>query len=225
MYDAKIYNDKIPSFVLAPMLAFTGSDCLLVKRRKTGATGNGQRANCHVNVQNWVDKKGGECVSGWLLQRHSPLINRGIWVWIFHSVWVTPEQKIVDVTLDPMYKDNDYITFWADKTRKADWKNGFSYNNIVIYQEGLKAKSILKEDIVDPQSGVIYWNTPDLQFIRRLDQHSGIYRHIKDEFPDNLKFLEEKYNAVRKDGELVAISGSLQLDSEILFDTSISIQT
>ena len=37
MYDSQIYNEKIPSYVLAPMLEFTQSDCLLVKKRRRGA--------------------------------------------------------------------------------------------------------------------------------------------------------------------------------------------
>ena len=133
MYDAKVYNDKIPTIVRNPMLEFTGSDCLLVNRRKRGATSKGAYSNCHSNVQDWVDKIGGARISGWLLARIPKFLNEGVWAWIFHSIWLTPEGKLTDVTMDDDYAGKDFVTFWHDKYRSCDLINGTSYNLSLIH--------------------------------------------------------------------------------------------
>lgn len=224
MHDSQVYNEKIPSFVLSPMLEFTQSDCLLVKKRRRGATSKGRIGNCHVNVQSWVDKIGGECVSGWLLNRENRFIKKGTWIWSFHSVWLTPEKKLVDVTMDPTYQNNEFITFWPDKERKAEWKIGKNYNNIVIFQDADIAKRNLTESVVNPSSGVIYWVTPNLQNLRTIKQHDGIYRHIKKEFPDNIKFMEEKYGLTLSAGQLISLNRKVSYSSELLFDTSLHLR-
>ena len=224
MYDSQIYNEKIPSYVLAPMLEFTQSDCLLVKKRRRGATSKGKTGNCHVNVQNWVDKIGGACVSGWLLNRDRRFLNKGIWIWSFHSVWLTPENKLADVTIDPIYENNDFVTFWTDKNRIAEWKTGKNYNNIVIFQHADIAKRNLSENLVNPKSGEIYWATLNLQNLRAIGQHDGMYRHIKKEFPENIKFMEEKYGLTFSNGKLVSLNGKGSYSSELLFDTSLHLR-
>ena len=221
MYDSQVYNDNIPSFVLSPMLEFTQSDCLLVKKRRRGATSKGKTLNCHGNVQSWVDKIGGECVSGWLLNRENRFIKKGTWIWSFHSAWLTPEQKLVDVTIDPIYQNNEFITFWPDKERKAEWKIGKNYNNIVIFQNAETTKRNLSESVVNPNSGVVYWTTPNLQNLRTIEQHDGIYRHIKREFPDNIKFMEEKYGLTFSDGKIIPLHRKGTYSSELLFDTNL----
>ena len=221
MYDSKIYNEKVPPFALSPMLEFTQSDCLLVQKRRRGATSKGKHGNCHANVQLWVDKIGGECVSGWLLNRDNRYLNKGIWIWIFHSVWKTPENKLVDVTIDPIYQNSDFVTFWPDKERKAEWKIGKNYNNIVIFQNAETAKRNLSESVVSPNSGVIYWTTPNLQNLRTIEQHDGMYRHIKREFPENIKFMEEKYGLTLSEGQLISLNRKSSYSSELLFDTSL----
>ena len=115
-----IYSHKIPSTVREAMSTFSGEECYLIRRRKKGLTGKGIQGNCHFNVQGWVDKIGGERLTGWLLYRNRSLINKGLWVWIFHSLWKTPEGQVVDVTQDSTYEGSDFTTVWLDKNRNID---------------------------------------------------------------------------------------------------------
>ena len=112
-----LYKSKVPSSVREAMLGLTKDECYLVKRRKKGLTGKGIQGNCHFNVQNWSDSIGSERIADWLLYRIKSFVNKGIWVWSFHSVWKTPEGQIFDVTQDVTYEGSDLTTVWFDKER------------------------------------------------------------------------------------------------------------
>lgn len=82
------------------MQEFTGGDCYIFERRvNSGVTGTGKHKSCHYNVQSLVDRIGGERISCWFLNKDKDY-ELGIVTWIWHSLWKTPEGKIVDVTYD-----------------------------------------------------------------------------------------------------------------------------
>ena len=64
-----------------------------VTPRQTGMTSTGTFAHCHANVRELVNRYGGRMITGYELC-WSP--NGMILNW--HSVWQTPEGKVVDVT-------------------------------------------------------------------------------------------------------------------------------
>lgn len=64
-----------------------------VTPRQTGMTATGTSAHCHANVRELVNNYGGKMITGYELCG-SP--NGMILNW--HSVWQTPEGKVVDVT-------------------------------------------------------------------------------------------------------------------------------
>ena len=72
------YTNKLPSPIRVAMKQLTSDDCYLIKRRVKGVTGSGKVLNCHQNVQDLVDRIGGERVSGWLLMRKSELYRNGM---------------------------------------------------------------------------------------------------------------------------------------------------
>ena len=68
-----------------------------VPQRKRGLTSSGKIRHCHPNFQLLVDTFGGKRMVGYQVivnrYRHIRLIDLR-----FHSVWMTPENKLVDVT-------------------------------------------------------------------------------------------------------------------------------
>ena len=217
-----IYTHKIPSNVRNGMSTFSGDECYLVRRRKKGLTGKGIQGNCHFNVQGWVDKIGGERLSGWLLYRNRSLINKGIWVWIFHSLWKTPEGQVVDVTQDSNYEGSDFTTVWLDKSRDIDIKEGTSYNNVIVFENSTSANIFTKNLGSEVLVGIPYWATPSMNHIRKISEHTGKYRWIDESFPNNINLLESEYNCKVKDGKLVPNQGANnQISTKIFFDYSV----
>jgi len=217
-----IYTHKIPSNVRDGMSTFSGEECYLIRRRKKGLTGKGIQGNCHFNVQGWVDKIGGERLTGWLLYRNRSLINKGLWVWVFHSLWKTPEGQIVDVTQDSTYEGSDFTTVWLDKSRDIDISEGTSYNNVVVFENNTSAKNFTKNVGTEALVGIPYWTTPSMNDILKISEHTGKYRWVDESFSENIKLLESEYNCKVKDGKLVPNEGaSNQISSKIFFDYSV----
>jgi hypothetical protein len=217
-----IYTHKIPSNVREGMSLFSADECYLIQRRKKGLTGKGIQGNCHFNVQGWVDKIGGERLTGWLLYRNRSLINKGLWVWVFHSLWKTPEGQVVDVTQDSTYEGSDFTTVWLDKSRDIDIKEGTSYNNVVVFENSTSANNFTKNVGTEALVGVPYWTTPSMNNILKISEHTGKYRWVDESFSDNVKLLESEYNCKVKDGRLVPNEGaSKQISSKIFFDYSV----
>jgi hypothetical protein len=217
-----LYTQKIPSNVREGMSKLTGDDCYLIKRRKKGLTGKGIQGNCHFNVQQWVDKIGGERIRGWLLYRNRSLMNKGLWIWVFHSVWKTPEGEIVDVTQDSTYEGSDFTTVWFDKSRDIDLLEGTSYNNVVVFENFNSASSFSKNVGVEALVGEPYWTTNSMSNILKISDHSGKYKWLDESFPNNIKLLESEYNCKVIDGKLVPNEGSSnKISSKIFFDYSV----
>lgn len=218
-----IYTEKIPSSVRDAMKTFAQDDCYLVKRRKKGLTGKGVQGNCHFNVQNWVESIGGQRIAGWLLYRNKSLVNKGIWIWIFHSVWKTPEGEVVDVTQDTTYSGSNFTTVWFDASRNIDMVNGTSYNNIVVFENSNIAESFGKNIGAHVEPGTTYWTNSTLKTIIPINDSNGKYKWIDDSFPNNIKQLESEYDCRVVDGKLVPNSSSNKMVStKIFFDYSIN---
>jgi hypothetical protein len=177
--DATLYTHKITPNVRNAMLAFTGADCLLVKHRRKGKTGSGDLLNCHDNVKSWVERFGGEQVYGWVLHRNKALISDGAYIWIFHSIWKTPEGKYADVTMNETYNDSDYITFWPDASRKFDWEDMVSYNMIEVYENERIAARVSKNTGNEIKHGVVYWANNGHYLT--LEQDDGTYKQLSKE--------------------------------------------
>lgn len=77
---------------------------LKVPIRRNGMTGSGIKGECHGNVLNLVKAFGGKRMNGFAI-RKTLIGERIITDFYRHSVWVTPENKAVDVTAHNFSKD------------------------------------------------------------------------------------------------------------------------
>jgi len=75
-----------------------------VKIRKTGKLSNGIIGHCHHNSIEVASKLGGKVVTGYAVSRYNDLKSTSL---IPHSVWLSPENKLVDVTWSKL-PDEDF---------------------------------------------------------------------------------------------------------------------
>jgi len=213
--------DKLPALVDKSIKSFTSNSPLLVKQKLD--TPNSKPLNCHYNVANQIELSGGILMNGWLLTKKNSLISRGIWRWTYHSVWLKTHEECYDITKD---KENsrDYSTFIADTNRKINLKVGITYNDILIIENQELADAYNQTGIYDfeVKVGVVYWVLPDISRIRETKSFDGKYRLIRPEFPLNSKLLEEQYDLKILNGKLVSNTGTQEVNSNMLFEFSLS---
>lgn len=223
MFNAKNYTDKLPKTIRQPLQQFAENDCLLVKRWSDDSGLETKQGNCHINVKGYVDALGGKMVNGWLLCRDNKLMNVGVWVWSFHSVWLTKENELLDVTDDERYKNNAFTTFIPDEARKVNLDEGINYNNIVIFDNEAIAKHYGNSIGVEIKPGVIYWISDDMLRVKELTQHSGQYRWLHDEYKHNHSLLLQKYGIAIIDDRMVKTGAANdRISADLLFDFSLN---
>lgn len=222
--NAKLYTDRIPKQVSTAMTSIANDHCYLIKRQANGNFVSGKAANCHRNVSNAAAAHGGEMVNGWLLFRIRKLTDVGVYVWAFHSVWRTSSGEIIDITDDKNYIDSEFSTFWYDPVRKVDLNEGITYNNLLIFASDEIANHYSRAVGDHLVSGVPFWTTHDMKLVRRMNEHSGEYRLITPDYPNNISRLEEQYGVKIVNGKLTKNGSSDQLHSNSVFDYSLSIR-
>lgn len=219
MFNAKNYSDKLPKTIRQPLQQFAGNDCLLVKRWNDDFGLERREGNCHSNVKGYVSAFGGEVVNGWLLCRNKYMMKVGMWVWSFHSIWLTDEKELLDVTEDRNYITNAFSTFIPDATRCVDLEEGINYNNISIFEDEAFAKHYGDSIGVEIHAGIVYWISDDLMRIKELSQHSGQYRWLNDEYKNNQTMLYQKYGIAIVDDKIVKTDAANdKLSADVLFD-------
>ncbi len=224
MFDARLHTDKLPPNIVDGLKNFSESDCYLIKRDVDRKSILCASNNCHINVQKRVDKYGGEMVNGWLLARRSMLLEMGVWVWFYHSVWVTPKQKIVDVTDNEDYKNLPLSTFIPDKNRLVNIPNGIAFNTIVIFDNQRVANQFEVASGEDRRliEGVVYWTTNSVKHFREMHEHTGKYKLIRREYPQNKIEFEEKYKCKIEGNRIVPLDiENNMIKSDLFFDFSI----
>lgn len=226
MYNARLFTDKLPDKIIAPLKEFAGNDCYLIKRDVDRKSLLSNQNNCHINVKKYIEKFGGEMLNGWLLCRKDEWIDKlGLWVWHYHSVWIKPDGKIVDVTDNRNYRNLPLSTFIPDAKRKIDLDNGIAYNSIAVF-ENARVANIFADASGETRQllpGTVYWTTNQVKYFRGLDEHTGEYRHIRSEYAENLKMLEEKYGFIVKDNKLTPVDPDVgYVPVDVFFDFSMS---
>ncbi len=216
------YKNKLPKTIVQAMQQVTDDDCYIINRRIKGVTGNGKNNNCHFNVQDLVDRIGGERISGWLLTRDKALYRNGIYVWVFHSIWKTPEGKFFDVTKSEGYGNEKLATFWHDSHRHADLAEGTAFNSVITLENEKAVQIIEKATNTRLAIEKAYWTVSNLRYFSELDDHSGVFRFLLSEYPHNRKLLEEKYNCKIEGRGFVSNNGDNSVSTEMLFDFAIS---
>jgi len=209
------YNDKVPSSVKIAMEQFTGNNCYLVPRDLAKSKEMNSEGNCHSNVASFIQANSGTYQRGWLLAR------MGVYVWSFHTVWVSNESKTLDITADIHYKGAAYSTVWYDDIREPDLVYGVNYNNIIIYEtEAIAAmfSSVIGKTI---NAGELYWTTRKMNRVLPLSEHNGQYRWIDGEWLNNRLLVEQQYDCRIEGGRLVGKQAN-ELDEAIFFDFGVS---
>ena len=192
-YTNKPYGAKLPPKVNVPMMSFTNGCCYAVKKLEQSLGLNQAEGNCHHNVLEHVAEFGGEAVNGWLLAKDKTINKHGAWMWSFHSIWKTKEGLLVDVTFDTRYENADRTIFFEDKKRCVDWKEGISYNNIMLF-DNLKFAEHYGQSIGEKlTTKQIYWADSQFKVVKKLNEHSGQYSWLSDEYPDNQEMFSDVY--------------------------------
>ncbi len=93
-----VKKEELPSVVNRLVSTMELNKVIKVPQRKNGMTSSGKANCCHPNVQLLVDTYGGERLVGYMVDT-TPFPHIGLLTeLLFHSVWITPEGKLVDVT-------------------------------------------------------------------------------------------------------------------------------
>ena len=177
------YKDKIPANVHAAMHGLTQSEVVLVPIHKPGKTVTNNRNHSHRNVEDWIESMGGSRVSGWTLDRNNKQLNDGIYVWRFHSNWLTSDHRLLNVTIDNRHVNLDKHTFWHDTLRSADLSEGYTYNDIFITNNNAVAAKFKIE------ADKLYWFAGG--FFKPVEEFDGRCYWLQEDYPHNFERLEK----------------------------------
>jgi hypothetical protein len=224
MFDTTSYSDKLPNSLNEVLKSFTGNECVMVRYLKPRDGIKGKEGRCHFNVRDFVQKHGGSSVSGWILHRNTKFNENGFYGWSFHSVWLTTENKLVDVTEDNNYLNRDKSIFVPDSIRKPNLEEGLLYNNFLVITDVRFAKhygeSIGREVLADTP----YWCDKTTTKIMNIDEHSGMYRLIHPEYKKNIERLCEETDCDFIERRLVPRNENKEFGStNLIFDYNINI--
>ncbi|MDP7280507.1 MAG: hypothetical protein QGG39_11580 [Candidatus Poribacteria bacterium] len=90
----RVKNKDIPRWILRKIKRLELNPPLKVPMRQNGMTSTGKPLMCHPNVAQLVHKYGGERMIGYMIWSTGDFT----FYLASHSVWITPEGKMVDVT-------------------------------------------------------------------------------------------------------------------------------
>jgi hypothetical protein len=220
-YATKHYSSKLPRRVNDAMWQFSGNHTLAVRKLEQTLGLSQAEGNCHRNVLAHVAAHGGEIVSGWMLENNAILVNKGLLIWSFHSVWRTKEGLLIDVTNDSSLPTSNRTIFLVDCLRKYDSINGIAYNNVVILTNPKLACHVSENVGVEMSANKVYWMNNDMTDVRKLTDHSGQYRLVSPEFPENRELLEQRYGAVIKPDGSVAFKYGSKNCRDVMFEFGI----
>jgi len=109
-----------------------------VKIRKTGKLSNGVYRHCHHNAIEVASKLGGKVVTGYVVTRYNDLTTTSL---LPHSVWLSPENKYVDVTYNNHIKEEDF-DFYPCKIYNPRDEILVTTNTYIIFDDVHKGISI-----------------------------------------------------------------------------------
>ena len=147
-YGCEVVKEKyLPKFVNSFVSTSGLNRVIKVPQRKRGLTSSGKERNCHPNVQLLVDTYGGKRMVGYEVSMNKFCDIRFFDI-LFHSVWMTPENKLVDVTKkdDPSILHGDEIQYFIPvstddillKDIRHITKNGKNVYEIGLFPEPMR---------------------------------------------------------------------------------------
>lgn len=227
MLDTTSYADKLTPQLNELLKSFAGSECIMVRKIKEKDSMKGKAGNCHLNVKNYIDKFGGTSISGWLLNRIPSFMDKGMYVWSFHSVWLKPDGNLLDVTDDKHYIGRDKSIFIPDTLRSPNLVEGTSYNNFLVFTGKAFAEHYGRSIGKEINSHTLYWCDTVMTRLIEINEHSGVYRLLSKDYPNNLQRMCDEYELEIVNGKPVPKAGSKYegigaLPPTLVFDYSIS---
>lgn len=212
----KRYVGSVPSNVSKTMGSFAGG--VLASIDRISAELALDEGRCHLNVENWVSENGGKIIRGWLLVRKNSFLSSGIWVWVFHSVWMDKKGNLIDITYHGENHDCEKSIVWLDIYRKPDLVKGLSYNNLMVIDNSAIAKRYSESVEIEIKAGDLYWATPDMMYFKPVKYHTGVYRLLGAAYAENEKIFEQ-VSGLKINGTI--LTGAENLHRELMLDFSL----
>ena len=109
-FGCEVSNDYISKNQMELLGKIGLRNIIKVKRRKRGMTSSMKILGCHSNVRILVEQFGGKQLVGYVIEKEKDGIPFQI---LYHSVWITPEGKVIDPTSlpeDEMKEDYTYFS-------------------------------------------------------------------------------------------------------------------
>lgn len=220
-YATKHYSSKLPRRVNDAMWQFSGNHTLAVRKLEQTLGLSQAEGFCHLNVLEHVAAHGGQIVSGWTLENNAILVNNGLLIWSFHSVWRTKEGLLIDVTNGSSSPQRSRTIFLPERLRTYDSINGIAYNNVVILTNPKLARHVSEKVGVEMSANKVYWMNNDMTDVRKLNDHSGQYRLVSPEFPKNRELLEQRYGVIIQPDGRVALNYGSKNVRDMMFEFGI----
>jgi hypothetical protein len=130
------------------------ANVLKVTRRKKGMTSSGIGGQCHGNVYKLVNLYGGQQLLGYALQTNSGYDGLRCFQVYWHSVWITPEGKLVDPTESVIKCDHTYFSPVVLYRNDNVWTQGL---DMFFPEEYEEIKYILSGDDLHPDAVIPFF--------------------------------------------------------------------
>jgi len=126
-YGCQVSNDYLNNRQKTILQKLGSFNLLMVPRRKRGMTSSGKMGECHGNVYKLVKLYGGHLLFGYGVKKDVDYKGSRCVQLYTHSVWITPEGKLVDPTKS--VNTYDYTYFLPIKRYENDnlWTGGCDY--------------------------------------------------------------------------------------------------
>jgi len=159
------------------------SEIVKVPVRHEGMTGSGYSNRCHHNVQLLVNTYGGSRIGGFIVVNNIKIRNENVIELLYHSIWMTPENKIVDVTANNFTEDSQ-INFLPVVIEDI---LGIQFDDIILEKRG-----VLTQINKIPAATNNFAKRNDFKLIQLGDDPENIYALIP--FVDfQLDFIFDKF--------------------------------
>lgn len=149
LYGCEVVKQKdLPKFVNSFVSKSGLNRVIKVPTRIRGLTSSGKVRHCHPNVELLVDNFGGKRMVGYEVSMNK-IKHIEFYYLTFHSVWVTPENKLVDVTKKdiPSILHGDEIQYFipvsTDDILLKDIRSNSVYDKN-LYEIGLFPEPLVK---------------------------------------------------------------------------------
>lgn len=152
-YGCEIVKEELPLYMKKIISKMGLPNPIKVPIRKRGMTSSGMEYNCHSNVVTIISVYGGKRMIGYNIGEKEGRMNL-----MSHSLWITPENELVDVTKkhkeQNLWKINkgdlDFQYFIPLLELKLNEEKEFGFDSVTIHKKykryGYKIVSVEKDD-------------------------------------------------------------------------------